>query len=605
VQIASKNHRFVIGLFGASIGLTAAFASCTDSYDKDLTGSSSGTPGGSGSAAGGAGGGFINPDGGCYPSCSNDLKSVLDCFGNVTKACTPDEGCYEDPKLGPDCIPDPCHVAELAKSSLGCDYWALKTAQRPQADGACFAAFVANTWSKPVHLTVDRDGTPLDPKLFTFIPSGQGVNTTYTAYDPAAGLAVGQVAILFLSRDKFGNLITCPKAPALDIETGVVGTGVGKAFHITSDYPVVAYQIDPYGGGTVSVAAATLLIPTSAWDKDYLAISAYPASPIFTGGVPSLNVLAYQDQTAVTITPTANIIAGVGVPGGTAGMPVTYNLNKGEFLQVTQTAELTGSPINADKPIGVFGAHTCMSIPQMVAACDSAQQQIPPAHALGSEYVAVRHKNRTAQDEAPPWRVVGAADNTVLTWIPATPPGAPKMLNVGQVAEFSAAGPFVVTSQDAKHPFYLAGYMTGGDTAQFLKYGDPEWVNVIPPPQYLNHYVLFTDPTYPETSLVVVRTLSKMNPPTFADVTLDCLGKALDGWQPIGKYEYTVVNLVTGDFMNVGNCTNGRHEMSSALPFGVTVWGWGTTQQTPLVSYAYPAGAGFKSINDVIIGTPK
>jgi hypothetical protein len=493
-------------------------------------------------------------------------------------------------------------AADLSKSSYGCDYYALKTAQRLQADGACFAAFIANTWSKPVHLTVERNGMALDPKAFTYIPSGQGMGLSYGPYDPAAGLAVGQVAILFLSRAQ-GNVTNCPKPPALTSETGVSGTGIGKAFHITSDYPVVAYQIAPYGGGTASVAAASLLIPTSAWDKDYLAINAYKPSPIAVGGDPSLNILAYQDQTAVTITPTVNILPGPNVPAGTAGQQVTYTLNKGEFLQITQSAELTGSPINADKPIGVFGAHACMTVPGMQDECDAAEQQIAPVHAVGNEYVAVRYKNRTGQDEAPPWRIIGAANNTNLVWEPAAPPGAPKTLNVGQVAEFSAAGPFVVRSQDIAHPFYLSGYMTGGQP--YMNYGDPEWVTVIPPPQYLNNYVLFTDPTYPETSLVVVRTPSKMSPPKFADVTLGCLGGPLTGWQQIGQYEYTVVNLVSGDFMNVGNCTNGRHEMSSAQPFGVTVWGWGTTQQTNNVSYAYPAGAAFQSLNDVVVGTPK
>ena len=41
--------------------------------------------------------------------------------------------------------------------------------------------------------------------------------------------------------------------------------------------------------------------------------------------------------------------------------------------------------------------------------------------------------------------------------------------------------------------------------------------------------------------------------------------------------------------------------MSSDAPFGVTVWGWGTTQQTLRVSYAYPAGAGFKPINEIVV----
>lgn len=165
------------------------------------------------------------------------------------------------------------------------------------------------------------------------------------------------------------------------------------------------------------------------------------------------------------------------------------------------------------------------------------------------------------------------------------------------MAEFASTGPFVVKSQNAEHPFYLGATMTGGQA--YGGEGDPDWVNVIPPSQFLTNYVLFTDPTYPETSLVVIRTRSKVDG-KFADVTLDCVG-TLSDWQPFGDYEYTRVTLVTGDFQSVGTCSNGRQEMKSDLPFGVTVWGWGTTQQTKAVSYAYPAGAGFQPINQVVV----
>ena len=166
--------------------------------------------------------------------------------------------------------------------------------------------------------------------------------------------------------------------------------------------------------------------------------------------------------------------------------------------------------------------------------------------------------------------------------------------------EFNAPGPFVVRSQDAAHPFYLAAYMTGGQ--DFNGEGDPEWVNVIPTAQDLDSYVLFTDPTYSETNLVVVRRPSKNG--TFADVNLDCAGP-LTGWQPLGPYEYTRADLVTGNFQNVGNCSNGRHEIKSDLPFGVTVWGWGSAAAgsffTQYVSYAYPAGASVAKINQVTV----
>jgi len=599
VKIAWGHRRAIASLLVASVSICGAISACTDSYRSDLSGSSGTGGAGGATTASGTGGFDVNVGGGepCNATCANDLKSVVNCKGVVLTQCTVDQGCANG-----QCIDNPCKAAELSKSSYGCDYWALKTALRPQADGACFAAFIANTWEKPVKITVERNGQTLPVANFARIPQGQGQAITYAPYDANAGLGIGEMAILFLSRDPNGNVVNCPAPAALAQETGVTGTGIGQAFHISTDYPVVAYQILPYGGGQAGVTSATLLLPTSAWDTNYMAINAYKASAVVQEGFPSLAVLAHQDNTEVTILPKVDIQPGTNVAGAMAGMPAKYTLNAGQFLQITQTEELTGSPIQSNNPVAVFGASTCMSVPSMQNGCDSAQQQLAPIKALGNEYAAVRYKSRSASEEAPPWRVVGAVDSTTLTWEPSTPPGAPKTLALGQVVEFSATGPFVVKSQDADHPFYVGQYMTGGSPFSAdpnLGIGDPDWVNVIPPSQYLTRYVLFADPTYPETSLVVIRTPSKVDG-SFADVELDCAGK-LSGWKSLGKYEYTRVDLVTGDFMNVGNCSNGRREMWSDLPFGVTVWGWGTTQLTANVSYAYPAGAGFQPINQVVV----
>lgn len=606
----------IMGLFAATAGVTGSFAACSDSYrTDDVSGPGTG-PGGGGPTAsstggnggdGGDGGFGIDPTGTgglCEDTCSNDLKKVLSCTGVVLKQCGPEEGCVNGR-----CEPNPCEAAERSKSSYGCDFWALKTAQRPQAQGACYAAFVANTWDKPVKIAVERNGESLPVENFAFIPRGQGASVTWEPYSPDApdeGLGVGQVAVLFLSQ-RSGGLIECPKPPAIASETGVFETGRGSAFHITTDYPVVAYQIIPYGGGETGYTSATLLLPTSSWDMNYVAVNAYPMSPHHTDdlptGLPSLAIVARDDNTEVTILPKVDI-KGAGpddapiVAPAVKDVPVTYSLNRGEFLQISQEEELTGSPIEANKPIGVFGASSCMFVPLEEKDCDSAHQQIAPVRATGYEYVALRHESRgQGEEEAAPWRLVGMVDGTELTWSPSRPEGAPASLRLGEVYEFRDPGPFVVRSQDGNHPFYLGGYMTGGERFQWE--GDPEWVNIIPPSQFLDYYVLFTDPTYPQTSLNVVRTRSRITG-EFADVTLECMGK-LTGWKSIGDYEYTRVQLVSGNFEGNGDCINGRHVMSSEAPFGVTVWGWGKITGARKVSYAYPAGAGFQPINEIRI----
>ena len=299
----------------------------------------------------------------------------------------------------------------------------------------------------------------------------------------------------------------------------------------------------------------------------------------------------------MTINPTAAIVGGNGVAASNRNQPHTYRLAKGQMLQLGQNTELSGSTISSNKPVGVWGGMTCMFIPVDHYSCDGAHQQLVPVGLLGTEYTAVRYRDRSAAvRESVPWTLVGAVDRTMLTYHPATPPGAPAVINRGQTVRFSAAEAFTVRSSDEQHPFYLAGHMTGRDTVQpDYPQGDPETVNVVPPKRWLTSYLFLTDSSYKTTNLVFVR--RKESDQRFYDVTLDCIGK-VTGWTPIGTdglYEFTRVDLVTEGKPN-GTCDNGVHTAVSNAPFALTVWGWDYA-----VSYAYPAGMGVRKINDVII----
>jgi hypothetical protein len=550
------------------------------------------------SASGGAGGGIS-----CETHCSSDLHKVVDCNGNVLSTCPADQGCGAT-----GCV-SACESAKQNKSTIGCDYYSLPPDTISEGEGACFAAYITNTWGSPITISVERDGQSFDLAQFARIPSGTGKSLTYAPL-PNGLLEPGKVAILFLSRFGF-NLTDCPPGvtPAYTAgQASVHGTGLGKAFRIVTSAPVVAYDIFPYGGGQSAATSATLLLPTTVWDTNYIAVDAFRKSQIVPQAQPSLDIVAQEDGTTVTISPSAAIQGGAGVPGTPQNVPQTYPLQHGQILQFTQDAELIGSVIQSNKPVGVWGAASCLSIDVNDQACDSAHQQIPPVKALGSEYVAVRYRNRyPGLEESPPWRLVGAVDGTQLSYEPEPPPGAPLSLQVGQVGEFNAPGPFTVKSQDPDHPFYMSAHMTGcgsvgnpGDCR-----GDPEFVNVIPAAQYLSSYTFFTDPTYSETNLVLVRPATSTG---FHDVTLDCAG-VVGGWQPVGnmgQLQYTRVDLVTGNFQGVNGCDNGLHEIHSDAPFGLTVWGWGSAATDPFfftqaVSYAYPAGASVQSINTVIV----
>jgi hypothetical protein len=597
-------------ILGAACLALAACSATPGSGTFETTAASSGA-GGTGAGGmdpSGTGGTFstgISVGGGCPSHCSSDLHSVVDCNGNVLSTCAGDQGC------GPSGCVAACESAKLNKSSIGCDYYSVDPDIIPEAAGSCFAAYIANTWTSPVSITVERAGQTLDVSSFARIPSGNGQAITYAPL-PNGQLPPGQVAILFLAR--FGSmLVGCPPGipPAYTTtDAAVHGTGLGSAFHITTSAPVVAYDIFPYGGGQSAATSATLLLPTTAWDTNYIAVDAFRKSQLVQIAQPSIDIVAAEDGTTVTINPTAAIQGGNGVAPTGKGVPQTYSLSQGQILQLTQDEELIGSAIQSNKPIGLWGAATCLNIDVGIAACDSAHQQIPPIRALGHEYVAVRYRNRfDGLEESPPWRLVGAVDGTKLAYEPAAPAGAPLLLVQGQVAEFRAPGPFTVKSQDGNHPFYMSAHMSGCQElspSAFDCRGDPEFVNIIPPQQYLSSYVFFTDPTYPETNLVLVRNKTATG---FKDVTLDCAG-VIGGWQAAdksGNYEYARIDLVRHNFEPQNGCDNGRHEIHSDAPFGLTVWGWGTAESagfsSQAVSYAYPAGASVRPINQVVVPT--
>jgi hypothetical protein len=561
----------------------------------------------------------------CPLSCSTDFHAVVDCRGRVVKECQGDTGCSAELE----CVPG-CEAAKSTRSNLGCEFFVPNYHVDPAR--TCLAAYVVNTWHAPVGISVEYRGKSVNAAASARIPRGSGDAISYEPL-PGGRLPPGEVAIVFLNQYeketiyKYQGQENCPDGvKTIAREAPPARTALGQAFRVTTTAPVAAYDILPYGGGAGATSSATLLLPTGTWEADYVAVEGYQSERM-NGDVeddksPAWIVIgAHEDDTRVTILPKVDVEPGTGVAAATKGQPLTITLAKGQTIQIEQAAELTGSRVTADKPIGVWGGHMCSGVPSATIACDALHQQIPPIASIGDEYAAVRYRNRFDEvDESPPWRLVGVVDGTELAYDPERPKGAPARLMAGQLAEFQASAPFVVRSQGKTHPFYLAGYMTGcasvnkkiapgGEPADCR--GDPDFVNVIPTDQYLSQYVFFTDPTYPETNVVLVRAKGAK------DVTLDCLG-VVGAWQPIGesRFEYARVDLVRGRFEGQNGCENGRHEIKSLAPFALTVWGWGSAASggrdpfqghvnwgpgfySQAVSYAYPGGQRLARINDV------
>lgn len=527
-------------------------------------------------------------------TCSADLHSVIDCDGNLIMECPPDKGCSPNGT----CV-DPCQSAAENKSTIGCDFYSPTPGVLAESRGSCFAAMIANTWSTPISIQAEYNGQSIDGAQYTYIPTGQGTGLTYSPL-PGGVLQPGELGILFMSKYESGDIfqVDCPVPQALEMNTHVPDptnsypgvSGLGFAFHITTNGPVVAYDVFPWGGASSYVTSATLLIPTSAWGSNYVTADAWTLLNPY--GNPWTQIVGAEDNTTVMFVPRTTVVGGNGAPSGPANTPMSFNVNRGQLIQFLQPERLIGSVLQADKPIGLWGGSSCMNIPDTAFACDAAHQQLLPVPTLGSEYVFVRYPSRGGDDHAPA-TILGVVDGTTLTFDPPIP-GAPATLDVGQHAIFYTDQPFTVRSQDADHPFYVAAHMTGASTAPDTS-GDPEYTNIVPPQQYLDSYLFVTDPTYANTALVFTR--QKDPNGNFQDVTLDCMGP-VTGWVPVGsdgKYEVARFKMVSG-FQPTGSCDNGAHTATSPVPFGLSVWGYDIT-----ASYGYPAGMSVKSINTVVV----
>jgi hypothetical protein len=567
----------------------------------------------------------------CSPT---NFNQVVDCNNNVIMTCSADQACDNG-----HCVPA-CQAVAKSQTSLGCEFythipdtiWEESGVPGVGAgyDGACFAMMLVNSWAADLTVEVDLGGQPI-PNVdgfadYTRIVKGSGSSVTYAPLDASGKIHPGDVAIVFLASgdpsavigDPFQtNIFPCPPGvvPAVvePVFAGTApewnhGTQIRKAFHVKTSLPVSAADVYPFAGGSFvnQIPGASMLLPVASWTTNYVTVD--PAQTFFHGSAWSfgaggydawVSVVASAPDTHVTIVPPVDIPAFGNVAGARAGVPFTYTLQAGQALEIAQGPEFAGAPIASDQPIGVFGGHECLVLPLQDAPipCDAAHAQIPPIANWASRYVEVPMLR--AAGDAMMVRMVGAVNGTTLTYTPSAPTGAPSSLANGQVADFVFSSAFVVASQDTQHPFYASTIMTScgaSATGGGSMCGDPEFINAVPPDEYMNQYTAFADPSYANATLTLVQDKGG----GYSDVTVDCLpgNKAIPTWSEIqgANVRYATVPL-RQDGNAVGACDAGVHVVSGHSPFGLTVWGVGDH-----TSYAYTPAMGTKTLTTVTVG---
>jgi hypothetical protein len=423
-----------------------------------------------------------------------------------------------------------------------------------------FAVAVSNTSDLLATVTIE-DGALSAPDVFTVPPHGVRVEKL-----------PWQLALKL-----------CPGASWKDCVGGVQADGAlaaKGAFHLRSTVPVTVYQFNPleYSLPGVSDISATndasLLLPTTAWRRDYLAAS-WPGA---FGNPSELAVTAWHDGTHVTLTTRADTAAGGGAPAFAAGVAQTITLGAGDVLEITsRTGDLTGSRITSDAPVGVWSGHYAATVPVDMMYADHLEEQMFPIAALAGRYVIVAPAVPGAPDgKIEVVRVIATAEGTTLTYDPPQPGAPATIAHAGDFVELdNTAATFQLT---ASQPVLVAQYMEGSQaTPEHI--GDPSLALAVPVEQFRTSYLVHAPINYATNDLDVVA-------PAGATVMLD--GTPLS-FTPIGDTGFALARVQP---LGRGPNADGNHALTGSAPFGVNVYGYGTD-----TSYWYPGGLELHPIN--------
>lgn len=348
--------------------------------------------------------------------------------------------------------------------------------------------------------------------------------------------------------------VTLPKGADLgDLNDKTVNKGV----HVVASEPVgvyglsqVQYTSDGYMG-----------LPTEVLGTQYIVVG---YSNVHTG-VPELNgsqfaVVATQPNTTLKITPSFV------TPPHDSGFAYSLVLtNAGDVYQLRNTndapADLTGTLVQADQPIAVFGGHQVANVRSSDAFfADYLVEQLPPVRRWGREFFPVRSAGRLKGDT---FRVVASADGTdvLVDGVLVT------SLNRGQFYESVIAG-FASHIKTSKRSLVMQ-YANSSDYDGVTK-SDPFMVQVPPRPYYSKEHIFCTAPAGFDAHHITVVVPSAAK----SSVKLDGVAIAVP-FVDIGSSGYAYGQK---------EISAGRHVLTADQAAGVTVYGWSQYE-----SYAWPA----------------
>lgn len=314
---------------------------------------------------------------------------------------------------------------------------------------------------------------------------------------------------------------------------------------------------------------AALALPADALGTEYF-VTTYRGGFVNANDRSQFLVMALFDGTRVTITPTAPLLAsGVLRP---TGVPFEITLDRGQGFrgQAPPRADLTGTRIQADRPVSVLNGNICTNVPSNKLACDHIFETAHPVHTWGTSALVT---NLPFRPKGSVYRVVAAEDDTEVRLDGALQ----TILQRGQFLETPSLPDSHLFT--ASRPIFITQYMTGSAEAG-NGIGDPSMANMIPTDQYLTEHT-FSTVGGSQFDLHFLSVIARSS----------SVGSILLDGAPMPPSQFTPIGT-TGFSTAVVEIDGGSHTIASPEPHGITVEGFGLAD-----SYVYPGGARMEFLN--------
>nr|WP_236994331.1 IgGFc-binding protein [Methylomicrobium sp. RS1] len=415
-----------------------------------------------------------------------------------------------------------------------------------------------------------NDGNPSNIYLYLTTAAPQG--TTVTVEAPGYGPQSFPVS---------PNTITSVSNLPLSLRASGSGTIENKGLLLSAPDEFVVYGLNQQKFTT----DAYLGLPTDLAGTEYI-VPSFPSAKKTLSS--ELQVVAHEDGTVVTFTPTRATVKGRDVKSVQAGKSAQFTLNRLQSIQFKAKggypADLTGSIITASKPISVFGGHQCGVVPSKSLACDHMVEQIPPTNTWGTSFFTTPLATRKKGDV---FRILAANDGTEVQ----LDGDNVALLKKGKFKDVDlASGSFhqIQTSKPALVVQYSKGQSVDGVPS------DPFMMIIPPAEQFGSDYVVSTPASEP---------VSFVNYINIVAPTSQLAGLRLDG-EPISASAFLIpftpigATGYSGAQVSVNINAHTINHLLPNVPFGVYSYGFASSD-----SYGYPGGSRLAKIAEACTAT--